>query len=485
MNLTRNHHPRIAGNFAACQPAILTLGAVMLLVVSCSTAPKEVKPPVKVPSEFSLTGQEALPARWWESFQDPVLNSLVEQSLANNLTLLAVWDRLAQAEAVARKAGAPLWPSADVAGRASRTIQDTETASGGVTRSESNPFSAFSLGLVAEYEVDLWGRVRSNRDAAALDVSASREQVQAAAITLSAAVAFTWYALIEETGQVNLLKEQLDTNEKVLELITLRFRRGQSEAADVLQQRQLVESRRGDLVVAQSRTAVRSHQLAILLGRPPAGLVVDDTAKLTSLPALPAVGLPSDLVLRRPDVRAAQARLLAADRRVASASADRWPRIGLSANLATTGDQWRDLFDNWVATMAANVVAPVFDAGERRAEVDRTRAVVSERVREYGQSVLEALGEVEDALVRERKQQELIVSLEKQLELSGQVIGRLRDSYLNGAVDYLRVLDVVLRHQALQRELLFARRELIGHRIDLCRALGTGWEMHRPELATP
>jgi outer membrane protein TolC len=106
-------------------------------------------------------------------------------------------------------------------------------------------------------------------------------------------------------------------------------------------------------------------------------------------------------------------------------------------------------------------------------------------VRDYGRAVLEALGEVEDALVRERKQQELIVSLEKQLALSGQVIGRIRDSYINGAVDYLRVLDVVLRHQALQRELLFARRELIGHRIDLCRALGTGWEMNRPGLATP
>jgi NodT family efflux transporter outer membrane factor (OMF) lipoprotein len=463
----------------------LLVWLTVLLAGGCSTSRTQVEPPVSLPARFSEAGEAVLPEKWWESFHDPVLDSLVEQALTNNLTLLAVWDRLAQTEAVARKAGAPLWPSVDAAGRASRTIQDTETTSGGIVRSESNPFSTFSLGLVAEYEVDLWGRVRSNRDASVLDVSASREEVQAAAITLSAAVASTWYALVEENGQARLLRDQLETNEKVLELITLRFRSGQSEAADVLQQRQLVESRRGDLASVQSRMAVRSHQLAILLGQHPTGLVVDEIAKLPALPVLPASGLPSDLVLRRPDIRAAHARLLAADRRVAVAAADRWPRISLSANITTTSDQWRDLFDNWFATMAANVVAPVFDAGERQAEVDRTRAVVSERVRDYGRAVLEALGEVEDALVRERKQQELIVSLEKQLALSGQVIGRIRDSYINGAVDYLRVLDVVLRHQALQRELLFARRELIGHRIDLCRALGTGWEMNRPGLATP
>jgi NodT family efflux transporter outer membrane factor (OMF) lipoprotein len=451
----------------------------------CAAHRDPVAPPVPPPPQYSATGTAVLPEKWWTSFEDPVLNGLVEQSLTNNLSLLAVWDRLSQAEAVARKAGAPLWPSVDAAGRASRTIQDTETTSGGVTKSESNPRSNFELGLVANYEIDLWGRIRSARDAATLDVSASREQVQGAAITLSAAVATTWYALVEQHGQIDLLSEQLANNQKVLELITERFRRGQSAAADVLQQRQLVESRQGDIVAAESRAAVLVHQLAILLGRPPTDTVAERVAALPPLPPLPSTGVPSDLVQRRPDILVAFDRLEAADRRVASAAADRLPRLSVSAELTTSGDQWRDLFDNWMATVAANIIAPLFDAGERRAEVDRTRAVLSERVRDYGQTVLVALGEVEDALVQERKQQELIVSLEKQLELSTQVIDRLRDAYINGAVDYLRVLDVVLRHQTLQRELLLARRQLILYRIDLCRALGTGWELKRPELAGP
>ena len=122
----------------------------------------------------------------------------------------------------------------------------------------------------------------------------------------------------------------------------------------------------------------------------------------------------------------------------------------------------------------------MIDGGRRRAEVDRSRAVAEQSLSDYKQQLLDALGEVEDALLRERQQRAFIDSLDKQLVLSSQVIGRVRDSYLYGAVDYLRVLDVLLTNQNLERSRLTAQRELIDNRIALCRALAGGWSMERP-----
>ncbi len=465
-------------NSATWLPALLLAGAV-----SCSAPKGRVEVPIALPEKFSQAGSALLPAKWWLSFNDATLNDLIEQALASNLSLQVVWDRLAQAEATAKRAGAPRWPELDVTAGASRTgqRQRVETA-GGETR-ETSYRTSLSLGLVASYELDLWSRVRSTREAAALDVQATREQLQAAAITLSAQVAAVWYGLVEQRGQVDLLRRQLKINEDVLELVTLRFRRGQVGAADVLRQRQLVESVRGNISMAEAQATVLGHQLSVLLGRSPGTLPAAPQTELVSLPTLPTTGVPSDLVQNRPDIYAAYFNVAAADRRVAAAVADRFPRIGLSAQASTSGPEWRDLFNNWLATLAANIVAPVFDAGSRRAEVERTRAVASERLHAYGQAVIEALAEVEDALVLEQRQRDLIASLDRQLALSALTAERIRDNYTKGGVDYLRVLDALLTQQSLQRTQLQARRVLIEYRINLCRALAGGWELQRPELA--
>jgi len=474
--------PSAQGNRITRRIGELSLLVIILGSVSCSSSLTPVDHGIPLAETFSRSGETALPDRWWTTLQDPTLDALVEQAIADNLSLRTVWDRLAQVEAVARKEGAALWPAVDGQAGAARIIQHDEPLGGGNNRTTYR--TDLFVGLVASYEVDLWGRVRSTHDATRLDVRATEEQLRAAAITLSAEVASTWYQLVEQYGQTALLEQQLTTNANVLELITLRFRSGQVGAADVLRQRQLVESRRGDIAIAESRAAVLEHQLAILLAKPPDARVAPVTTDLVPLPPLPDTGLPAALVKRRPDVREAYYGVLAADRRVAAAIADRFPRISLSAQVDTSAEELRDLFDNWMATLAANMVAPLFDAGARKAQVDWTQAVVSERLHDYGQSILEALGEVEDALVQERKLQELIVSLEKQLNLSEQVIARIRDSYINGAVDYLRVLDALLTHQTLQRNHLEARRQLVESRIGLCRALGGSWEMTEPPLGT-
>jgi NodT family efflux transporter outer membrane factor (OMF) lipoprotein len=391
--------------------------------------------------------------------------------LAGNLTLQSAWDRLAQARAAARRAGADLYPSLDGEGRAA----ETRSRENGQTGTREN----YSLGIAAGYEVDLWGRIRSSRDAAVLDARASAEDLKTAALTLSAQVAATWYQLVEQYGQALLLNEQLETNNKVLELITLRFRTGRTGIADVLQQRQLVESNRGEIAQVKARAEVLEHQLAILLGAPPMRKVAPAEAEFGSFPSLPETGLPAELVRSRPDVRSAWYSLRAADHRTAAAIADRFPRLSLAAGLDTSGGEVRDLFDNWLASLAANLVGPIFDGGLRRAEVERTRAVAAEALHSYGRIVLQSFGEVEDALAREEWQKVYIASLDRQLELAERAIERVRDRYINGAVDYQRVLDALLSYQRLQRTRLTALRELFEFRIDLYRALGGGWEMER------
>ena len=451
----------------------LVLVMLVTLISGCSMAIHDFKTPLAIPAQFSESGTSPLPDRWWESFDDPVLNGLIDQALTNNFDLKTAWDRLSQAEAEARSAGADLFPTldAEVENSRNRFREAGQTGNG----------HSYSLGLTASYELDLWGRIQSSRDAAAFDAEASKEDLRAAALTLSAQVAGLWYQIVEQYGQLDLIDAQIVTNKKVLELVTLQFRTGQVGIADMLQQRQLVESNQGEKTQALAQAKVLEHQLAILLGYLPQQNVAQPVAALINLPPMPQSGLPSELIQRRPDIRSAYFSVQAADRELAAAIADQFPQLSLTAGIYTTGVHTRDLFGNWLATLAANLVAPIVDGGLRKAEVDRTRAVAGEALHTYGQTILNALGEVENAMVQEQHRRDFIVSFDKQLTLAGQVIERVRDRYLQGTVDYQGVLDALLSQQTLQRSLLTANQDLVQDRIDLCRALGTGWTLEQPE----
>jgi outer membrane protein TolC len=289
--------------------------------------------------------------------------------------------------------------------------------------------------------------------------------------------------LVEQRGQLSLLDNQIKTNEKYLDIITLKFRRGQVSATDVLQQRQLVESTIGERILVESSLRVLEHQLAILVGRPPLSLDVPAGRHLPALPPMPEAGLPAEWVRRRPDVRSAEIRIRSADRRLAAAIADQFPEVRLTAGAETSAEELRDLFDNWLANLAANLVAPLFDAGQRRAEVERTRAVLSEQLNSYGQLVLDSLKETEDALIRETKQAQYVTSLQEQLRLSGQATDQTLENYTKGSMDFTRYLTTLLSDQRLQRTYLQARRELILQRIALYRALAGGWPLPSPPRA--
>jgi NodT family efflux transporter outer membrane factor (OMF) lipoprotein len=442
----------------------------------CSSSKKRAfEPGFELPPEFSAHGVEHIPEHWWESFNDTQLNAIIEETLANNFTIRAAWDRLTQAEQTAIKSGAALFPSATYQAGA----EGLRRRSSGNTTYSSEYFAALGVG----YEVDLWGRVRSSRQAAVLDAQAAQDNVSTAAITLTSAIAKTWYQLAEAIQQQEIITRQIETNEKILEVIKLQFRQAQVGAADVFSQEQLVQSSRGQLIQAEEDITLLDHQLSILMGKTPATGWSHQSIELVALEQLPQIDVPAVILQRRPDVISAYRAVQAADRRMATAIADQYPRISISANAETFGEKVSDLFDDWLGILAGNLTGPLFDAGLRKAEVRRTEAVVSEKLNDYNQTVLEALKETEDAIYQEHYQRQYVESLQKQLALAQNVYERTYQNYLKGQQDYIRVLTALVSMQRLEQNELTARRILIERRIDLCRSIASGWSMQRPPLA--
>lgn len=442
---------------------VLSIGISLITVLGlgCASPARTVSEPVALPDTFTMAGEAVVPERWWTVFEDDALNAVVDTALMQNYDLRAAWERLRAARAVTDRQAALLLPAVEA------------TASGESTRpAEDDPSGDFfQAGLSASYEVDLWGRIRASVQAEQFRAGATRADYQAAALSLSAEIVRTWVQLAEAQSQLALVDEQIETNLTVLQLIENRFGLGQVRAVDILRQRQLVESTRGQRVVADARRQVLVHQLAVLTGRPPQQPIEAAPGALPALPPLPNPGVPLDLVQRRPDVQRAFLVLQAADRDVAAAISNQFPRITLAASVNSSSRSVQNLFQDWATTFAGNLLAPLFYGGELRAEVKRTEAVAREQLYSYGQTVLNAFQEVEDALVLEARQRDRITLLETQLTLADQTFEQLRVQYLNGTSNYLDVLTALDDVQALRRDLLTSQLALVEYRLGLYRAL--------------
>ncbi|WDQ19551.1 TolC family protein [Rhodopirellula sp. P2] len=444
--------------FARLLPARWLI-ALLLVGAGCANPDNTWTFRSQTPPPFSAEGEVVQPDRWWTSFNDPTLNAEIEVALQGNFTLAAALQRLHAARAVTRREASDLWP--DLNG----------IADYGSTMGPGKDRSSFIWGLDAGYQVDLWGEIESRVDAERLRTSATREDYQAIALTLSAEIARTWFSLIEGHAQIELLNEQLDNNEMGLALQEARFASGLIRSPDVLRQRQLVEATLEQIVVEKVRIEVLEHQLAVLLGEMPQSAEYDPGSDLPALPPLPATGLPSELLKRRPDVRRDYLAFRAADRDLASAISAQYPRINLTGSLLNVSESPETLFRDWFVSIGAQMIAPLFDGGQRRAEVDRNAAVKRELFNVYGQTMLNAFSEVEDALAQERYQLERIEHLENQVELARQSSEQLREQYLISDATYLDVLSAITAQQRLQRELLSAQLDLVLIRVSLYLAL--------------
>ena len=437
-----------------------------VLLLSCSSASrvKQYQPEITLPERYSLYSEErASLDRWWEQLGEPELDGFIDEAFSGNFTLQEAWARLRQAEATAIQARSAHFPDLDL------------TADASNARSSGQSTNSYSLGLASSYEVDLWGRIRSGDEAAKFNASASREDLYTAAMTLSAQIADSWINIITQRKEKALLEKQLQTNRIFLELIELRFRNSLASALDVFQQKESVAQIEVAIPQIEASEQLLTHELALLLGKAPQMPLDITVDELPDLDDLPPTGLPADLLAARPDIRAAGMRLYAARWDVETARANRLPAIRLAAKVGYSADKVSDIFDNWLANLAANLTAPIFNGNRLRAEVDRTKAVEDERLANYRGTVLTALKEVEDAIVSEEKLKQQIKALRQQLLIARKALNEPRERYMRGLNDYLPVLAETRSVQNLERDIIRKERDLLSNRISLYRALGGSW----------
>lgn len=432
-----------------------------------------------LPATYSLYPAQAPdPSPWWHALNSNELNRILDQAFADNLSLQQAWARLEQARALAVQAGADLFPDLNLTGSTTHARQRAETSSRqGGANSTFQTFSThqYAIGLATNYELDLWGRIRAQREAAVLTAQATREDWNTTVIALAADVTTTWAGILSQQLQMRLLEDQLKTSLTYLELVELRYRKGIVSALDVFQQRQVVENVRSQIPLAEARRQVFHNQLAVLLGQAPGDRLAIKSRDLPIPEPVPPAGLPTDLLANRPDVRAAGLRLQAADWQLAAARADRLPALSLTGRVGYGPADIDGLLDNWIMSLAGNLAAPLLDGGRRAAETDRTRAVIDENLAAYRQSVLTAIREVEDALVSEHYQRRHVAALERQLKAARNALVEALEQYRKGVDDYLPVLTQLISVQNLERDLIAQKTQLLNDRIDLYKSLGGNW----------
>jgi NodT family efflux transporter outer membrane factor (OMF) lipoprotein len=440
--------------------AFLTTG---FFWVSCTyVVDEDIAPLVEAGPSFSLPTEAEKSKRrqpWWEVLNDPFLNSLITKALADNFTLKQVHARIEQAQAVEKQTGSLLYPA--VSGELSGT-------------SKWNADGKHDDNLVMEmglsWEVDLWNQLSSAAKAAVYESQATRDELADMALLLSTQVADTYFQLIEQRLQLALLSRQIEASRTFLELIKLRFAYGSASVVDVYQQRQQLAAIRTQLPVVRSRLSTLDNRFHVLLGMVPAEEEMQFISDLPVLPPLPKLGIPADLLLNRPDLRRLHRRLVAADYRVATAVAERLPKIRLGGKAGFQGSELSS--DGLFVSLFGEAIAPLVDWGRRKAEVDKRKAMVKEEIAGYSQAYLVAIEEVENALWQGKEQAELVKALDEQLRMSKATLSESRNRYMQGLSDYLPVLTALQALQRLERDILMQQRQLISIRILLYRALG-------------
>ena len=441
----------------------------VMIISGCSHTPKpeEGKPDIPLPETYSVyENTQRAPDRWWEEFSSEELNSLVARTISDSLTLKQSFARLQQSRALAVQAGADTLPGLSLNAGASETRRET-----GGQRIDS---SSRSLTLVSSWELDFWGRVKAGKSAALIDVESSRESLNSSAMTLVSEVTLKWLELISVRRQLELARTQLETNRTILDLMEQRYLKGLATALDIYQQRQPVAETEASIPLLQARLAALLHEIAVLTGQPPRTDLGLEAASFPETGPIPSPGIPADLIARRPDVRGAGLALRATEARLDAARAGRLPKVTLSASAGYSSDSFANLFDDWLTTLAANLAWTVFDSGAKKAEVTRQEATADERLAAYEHTVLTAIREIEDAMIREVKQAEYIAALEKQLTISREGFRESISRYRKGLSDYLPVLTALNSTHRVERSLVLAEFERISQRVKLHRALGGG-----------
>lgn len=435
--------------------------------------------PVEIPDAYvhqatggddtSRAGGDSLDEEWWIEFGVEELTRLIRTGIGANYDLKVLKAKADQALADVKRETSDLGPFLNYAFSGERTHSRTKTRNQSATSDHANRYSA---SLDAEYTLDLWGKNRAEVNAKELAYLAARQDLEEGALTLSTDIADTWVDIVSVRTRLNVLGRQIEANQMTLQLQELRFINGKASALELSQQREALAQVRSVMPLLEKEEKQLVNAMGLYLGRTPGRPVDISTTDLPQTFLAPQPGIPADLLENRADIRAARMRLEAAALNVQAAKADLFPELTLSASAAFSSGSLELLFQNWVLSLGTALAGPLLDDGKRKAEIERTRAVVRESVNTYAKTVANAICEVEDALVAIDRQNAYIDLLEQQLAAVRVTRQDARVQYLNGQSSYLNYLSAWASMESLERQLVTEKATYVKERIALFNVTG-------------
>ncbi len=411
--------------------------------------------------------RDAQQVDWLDSFQDNLLTDLVKQAIANNRDLMAASANVERANALAVQAGAQLKPQANLAFANSRA---------GSASNSISEVSTQALSVQLNWEVDLWGRISAGQRAAVVSAEAAAADYQYAQHSLAAATAKAYFISIEASRQVAILKDILASLEETFRIVDVQYKNGLVSAQDVALTKSDLASTREQLITLEASQREALRALEVLLGRYPKGALAVKTI-LPTLPPMPPLGVPSDILERRPDLIASERRVAAAFNSVAQAKAARLPQLSLTGTLGGASSVLSDITDpaNVTWQLASNLLTPLFDGGVRKAQVKVATAEQKQALASYAQTALSAFNEVETNLdlanTLVQRDNELSVALTEAEKAHR--IAQLR--HKEGEIALIDLLVMQQRVLSASSNKLAVQRLALEQRVNLFLALGGNW----------
>ncbi|MGD8564196.1 MAG: efflux transporter outer membrane subunit [Desulfarculaceae bacterium] len=438
--------------------------------------------PSPPPAQFqhapaALTAYQAQD-RWWETFGDPELNQLVQAALVHNWDLKKAAARVMELQSLFRQAGALRYPQLDLEAKGGRqqSVQTTLSSLRGTDRRTDS----FNLNVAASFEVDLWGRLVRAEEAAWADLLGAEENQRTVVQTLVAGVVVSYLKIEALERRLEVARRSQEAFAQSLDLVTSRYNRGLVSILDLRQARRTLAQAEAVTPPLRQELGLEQHKLATLVGSYPKtkpARVQPEDYFLNLEPVPP--GLPSELLLRRPDLRAAEAKLKALTARVGVAKAARFPTIRLTGALGYSSSELDQLFEPGanIWSFGGGLLQPLFDAGLLEAQQRAAEARLKQGLAEYAQAALDAFAEVEGALLT-RKEQLLRRQLVQQTLTEAIATQEAANSrYQRGLTDYLSVLDAQKTRYQVEDTLVLTELAILSNRVALHRALGGGWDL--------
>lgn len=471
------------------------------LLVGCSVGPNYHAPNVAMPGAWAsryatqpttrtaAAGSATTPStgdlsRWWTTLGDPTLDGLIARAIAQNLDLQSATARVREARAARGIAAADRVPTVDAKGGYSRNRLSENGPLGPLVGGED--FDDFQVGFDAGWELDLFGRVRRNVEAADAQLAATVEARRDVLIRLLADVARTYVELRAAQQRLAIASDNLAAQEDTLRLTRIRREAGTTGDLDIARAEAQVQQTRAILPTLRSQIRVSIYATSVLLGEPPASLereLIEERPIPVALPSIP-LGLPSDLLRRRPDIRGAERALVASNARIGVAEADLYPRFSLTGQFALDATKLSNLTDGSSRgfSFGPSLRWNLFDAGRIKSNVRVQEARDEQAVLRYRQTILDALQEVETALARYETEQARRQSLDAAVTASLRAVDLAKIQYAEGSMDLVGVLDTQRSLYAAQDLLAQSDAQALSQLIAVYKSLGGGWA---PPTDTP